>query len=141
MHAHHSAIIRKEPRSTIGRLQAECDRLRDHLKAQWSERKGLVEARGSLDWRRLFGRRAPRDDVCFCPGLPGDDHVSMWRKKGGHPGEIAVWVSQPYPLGGRSLREMNQFAILNNLEFSIGVWPAWHYPGAVLFVEWTARQP
>jgi hypothetical protein len=104
MHAHHGAIIRKEPRLMIGRLEAECDRLRDQLKAQWGEREGLVEAGGSRDWRRLFGQ--PPDDACFCPGLPADDHVSMWRKKDGNPSEIAVWVSQPYPLNGSRLREI-----------------------------------
>jgi len=115
-------------------LRGEMQSLEAALKKLWSERLGLVEMRGgALHWPRLFGKGVPRDGIG--EGLPRDDHVSLWRQGGErHP---CVWVSQPYALAASDLGEMARFAEAHALDFSIATWPAWHYPGSVLFVEWT----
>jgi hypothetical protein len=30
--------------------------------------------------------------------------------------------------------------VRHGLDYRISAWPAWHFPGSVLFVEWTARE-
>jgi hypothetical protein len=111
---------------------AESNRLRAALKAQWAEREGLVEAGGRMTYQRLFGRIGDIGDW----QLPYDDHVSMWRRPTDRGSKISHWISQPYPLSAAALKDMYEAAQRLGLEFSISTWPAWHYPGSVLFVEW-----
>jgi hypothetical protein len=102
------------------------------LKAEWAEREGLVQANGRMTYQRLFGRVGDVSDW----QLPYDDHVSMWRRPTDRGHKISRWISQPYPLSAKALNEMHEAAQRLGLEFSISNWPAWHYPGSVLFVEW-----
>lgn len=107
------------------------------LRLQWATSRGVVVAEGNRDWRRLFGKNSGPIGA----NLPNDDHVTMWRKPTDRGRKISIWVSQPYPLGFDGLREMVDFANRHGLQFKVSTWPAWHYPGSVLFVEWTVHDP
>ena len=63
------------------------------------------------------------------------DHCSLWLKNG----KPHVFVSQPYPGSTSEVAECIAFANENGLVLRIGTWPAWHYPGAVLMMEYFRR--
>ncbi len=118
-----------------GESQATED-LRAALIKEWSEARGVVQANGQHDWRRLFGKTG----VPIGAGLPGDDHVSIWRRPSDHGSKISIWVSQPYGISSDTLRLMTYIADERGLDYKISAWPAWHFPGSVLFFEWTVRE-
>ena len=111
----------------------QTDSLRRALIKNWSECRGGVKRRRSVSsWRWLVGGHAGRYRYQEDYHLPCDDHVSLWSNA-----TTRIWVSQPYP-GRFDPEEMTSFANANGLAFSVSPWPGWHYPGSVLFVEWTA---
>lgn len=116
------------------RVQKE-DAIRESLKRKWANKNELRLARGRAGWWRLLGLRSCFDSrwrPIVLENLPGDDHCSLWLRNG----EPAVWVSQPYPLSSSKIGQMTYVAEQYGLSFEISTWPAWHYPGSVLFVEW-----
>ena len=100
---------------------------REALMATWMQKHGLRPSR-SRDWQRLCGKRRRPGE--WSP-LPGQDHERLFNKDG----RAAVFTFQPYDLGWKTLRALVKTCEAHGLEASIRTWPAWHYPGSVLFVE------
>lgn len=112
-------------------------RLSGNAKAQWSNRYGLKEAKGPCCAMRLLGNKCREFDSntarrgdCECKP-PGSDHASLWRYKT----DPVVYVYQPYGLDGETMEELGDYCRKWGFEANIDTWPAWHYPGRVLFVE------
>jgi hypothetical protein len=120
------AALRELPHDERGRAFAEATA--DEAKALWMEKEGVRES-GSRDWRRLVcGRRKPLWD-----GLPGQDHADLFIKDR----KPHVFTFQPYGLSWFTLVELVEACQHWRLEARIATWPAWHFPGEVLFVEIT----
>jgi hypothetical protein len=104
------------------------------LQERWAQRYQLVQAGGSLSYRRLFGKYASDRVVITANDYPPCcDHTTLWRRKGTPPRFAEVFVTQPY---WYRLEEMVTFAREQGLWFWISVRPAWHYPLGVFFIEW-----
>lgn len=103
---------------------------------QWSLRYGLKEAKDPVCAMRLLGKkcagRYPGDqtDQCACQP-PGSDHETLWSYKN----KPVVYVFQPYGLGGETIEELFAYCQKWGFRTQIDTWPAWHYPGHILFVE------
>ncbi len=86
----------------------------------------------------LIGKRCYRildSDACF---PPGHDHSSLW----GRDGKPLVFLSQPYPIGNDTIVESVAFCQRLGLSMAISTWPSFHFPGAVLSVEyWNPNGP
>ncbi len=106
--------------------EATSDIFRNDLKKQGYKRSNAIP---SIEW--LVGKRKPRYDRGTRP--PGDDHSSIWTKDR----KPILYLSQPYNLGERLLKEMVEFAEKWGLEFWIRTWPSFHFPGHVLSVWWS----
>ena len=110
------------------RKQARCDELQRLLTEQWAQKYRLKQSRGRRDWKRLVWRQSGD----FMEPLPGDDHTSLWYRDG----KAAVYISQPYGIAAETLAKMQEACRVHGLAFDVSTWPAWHYPGSVLFVTW-----
>lgn len=110
------------------------------LKRQWADGSGLIEVHPgeeSAHWMQLLGLPPPAEhDAAWFVPLPGDDHITIWRRASDIALAISRWGSQPYHLDDGTVREMLRYARKFGLEFTISTSPGWHYPGRVLFVEW-----
>jgi hypothetical protein len=110
------------------------------LKARWAEaRYGLKESkRTPYCVCRLLGKRTCRyygsSECAHSP--PGVDHPSLWL----FGGKATTFVFQPYGLTTRNILLLGEFCRDRQLSVVIDTWPAWHYPGNVLFVEITIER-
>ena len=114
------------------------EEMKSRLESAWAAYYGLIEAGGDRSWDRLVGKLHTRR--CWDRDLdypPNSDHTSLWRIKGQHSRFAQVFVSQPYGYE-HNLEAMKTFATKKNLWFWVSKRPAWHYPGSVDFVEWSA---
>lgn len=103
---------------------------REALKKKWLETRGVKESKArSTNGLKFLNRAIP--DQWF----PASDHVTYYNKDG-KPFSV---VSQPYGTSNRPIAEAAEFAKKYDLEFEISAWPAWHYPGAVIFIEWRKK--
>ncbi|HSG05838.1 MAG TPA: hypothetical protein VLB09_05530, partial [Nitrospiria bacterium] len=68
--------------------------------------------------------------------MPGDDHVTQWRKK--ENGGLR-WVSQPYYLELGDLKKMVDHAEKHDLFVRIDPRFSWHFPGYTMQVVWRKR--
>jgi hypothetical protein len=113
------------------------DWMQPNLRERWAHRYGLVETRGYITWKRLFGKTNIR--TCWDESVdypPCCDHTTLWRapiKRGANPHFAEVFVTQPYEY---NLDKMVAFAKNAGLQFWISEWPAWHSPRGVFFIEW-----
>lgn len=96
----------------------------------WARMNGLKLSQGHACINRLMGKR--------CTGWPDRDcrppmadHCSLWNKNG----KPEVYVTQPYPQATSELEQLFGFCKERNLHVTVGTWPSWHFPGAVLTVE------
>jgi hypothetical protein len=81
---------------------------------------------------RLLGKRC-KSGTCDSPrSIPAADHCSEWKKDG----KTFIIVSQPYGLSYDSLKETVAFCEENGLEAEVRSGPSWHFPGAVLTIEY-----
>jgi len=106
------------------------------LMKTWASHHGLKLHKGNRNWAALVKPpyKKPKTPMQDHYG-PGDDHCSLWYKDG----KPYCWVSQPYGLRPNDLLRMMAHANLYGLDFTIGSWPAWYYPGRVLFVVWKRK--
>lgn len=131
------AMMRLVERFDSHKVEKAFFRLAGDPKKQWADRYGLKEAKGPVCAMRLLGRKCREFDSktgsfgkCECKP-PGSDHASLWRYKT----NPAVYVFQPYGLSGDTMNELGDYCRKWGLKAGINTWPAWHYPGRVLFVE------
>lgn len=125
----------------MGKIIPAEDQKWDAEKAQkaWRETRGVKESRGHLCITRLLGRRCQigrfygeaMEHQCLPPGA---DHYSLWIDKKTKRPEI--FVSQPYHFYEITAERTVEFCKKFGLKFTIKTWPAWHYPGHVLFIEY-----
>ena len=109
--------------------------LQECLQERWTQRYGLVQAGGSLSYRRLFGKHTSNWVIVTAADYPPCcDHTTMWRRKGQPSRFIEVLVTQPYSY---DLEKMLEFVKEQGLWFWISERPAWHFPRRVCFIEWT----
>lgn len=106
-------------------------------KKKWAGNYGLKEAKGPVCAMRLLGKRCAefnsntgRFGSCACKP-PASDHASLWTYKG----KPAVYVFQPYGLSGDSMEELVDYCRQWKLTSDVSEYPAWHYPGHILFVQ------
>jgi hypothetical protein len=84
-------------------------------------------------WPRLLGKRLSR--LQFQSRLPFDDHVEMWRSKGG----FLRYVSHSYArLGVEHIRELIEICEKHGLEIEVSAL-SWYYPGDTLRIEWRRK--
>jgi hypothetical protein len=108
---------------------------RDEIMTLWARQHRLKLTNGNHYWARLVGRRSTDDGSNVPQNLPGDDHCSLWNADG----KPFCYVSQPYSLSTRDVAEMAEACASYGLDVQITTYPAWHYPGSVLFIVWTRR--
>lgn len=99
----------------------------------YKKRNGLkADGSGHVCIHRLKGQRCP-SEKCYSPTcIPGQDHVSEWKKDG----KSYVIVSQPYAFSYETMKETIEFCESNGLRADISSTPSWHFPGAVVTVEY-----
>lgn len=92
---------------------------------------------GHVCFHRLKGQRCPDEECCSPTCIPGSDHVSEWKKDG----ETYVIVSQPYSLSYETMKETVAFCEAHDLKADISGSPSWHFPAAVITVEYKRMKP
>ena len=97
-------------------------------KKDYLKNRGLKPTNGRVSFGRLIGRGKHYNTV-FNESWMG--HVSLLIKDG-HP---EVFISQPYHLNNGELKQLIATCDEFGLDVSVGTWPSWHFPGAVLTVE------
>ena|SRR3990167_8023329 len=102
-------------------------------KTAWAKREGVKESKTRGKGLAFLNKKIPHDyhDLSF----PAADHVSYWNKNG----KPFCIVSQPYQISSGEMHSAANLCEKYGLQFSIVTWPAWHYPNAVLFMEWRKR--
>jgi hypothetical protein len=98
---------------------------------EWAKRRKLTRSRGAVCAMRLLGRKC-RDDgrrECACRP-PGTDHPTLWNFRN----KPAVYVSQPYYLEWKDVSGLASYCETWKLSIVIDTYPAWHFPGRILFV-------
>ena len=105
---------------------------REKIKMELAARHGLREsdAGQNLDF---LDRKRSYDGKGYPHWL---DHISFWNK-GGKPYAV---VGQPYSLSGEDMADILKNCNERGLEFCLKTWPAWHYPGHVLFIEFRKKE-
>jgi len=129
------AVLKKlaEDESLDSAHRAYAEAVWEQCKKQYISKHGLKPSGGHPCVSRLIGRRCsalPGGGSSPCR-IPGWDHMSLWLKDG----KPEVYVSQPYNLSLNEMRELVRFCDEYGLTTSVGMWPAWHFPGGVLMVE------
>jgi hypothetical protein len=77
---------------------------------------------------------------------PESDHASLWRIPSAPSfrslsAYAEVLVTQPFMSPSSFMVDkMEAFAAKRDLCFWISTWPAWHFPGHALFVEWASMK-
>ena len=109
--------------------------LRGDPMKSWASKYGLKEARGPVCAMRLLGKKCSRvvdyrEENCACQP-PGPDHETLWC----HRGKPVVYVFQPYGLSWSMMEDLISYCQRWGFQMNVDTWPAWHYPGHVLFVE------
>jgi hypothetical protein len=104
----------------------------DRLQAKWAAMYGVKPSSGRCAWQRLLGRRVGplcgREDP-----MPDGDHQELWNLHG----RPIVLVSMPYDL---DIYKLVDWTRDHGLVATVELWPAWHNPGKVLFVEITTPE-
>ena len=98
---------------------------------EWVRSRGVTRNTGSSWWGTLVNGETSEADISNAT-LPGDDHTTLWNIDG----KPAVYVSQPYGLSLDRLKEICAACDQHGLTVEVGAWPAWHFPGSVLHVEY-----
>jgi len=115
----------------------------EKAKKAWAKKHGLKEqTQYPFCVHEITGRKCKHEyrGICSCgPSIdfctpPHGDHESMWLKDG----KPHVFVSQPYGLSHNKLMDILQYCEMAGLELTITSYPAWYYPGHVLFLEFRA---
>jgi hypothetical protein len=100
---------------------------------QYVSREGLKPAGdGHVCIHRLKGERCPNEECDSPTCIPEHDHSSEWKKDG----KSHVIVSQPYHFSYETMKETIEFCDANGLRADISASPSWHFPGAVVTVEY-----
>lgn len=113
-------------------VDAYADAVATRAKEQWAEKRGWEEISPECI-NALWGEACNRPVMSHECTPPGGDHESMWAKDG-FP--VAL-VSQPYGLTWPTIQALTAYCVTRGLEWTVDAWPAWHYPGAVVFVTVT----
>ena len=103
---------------------------RKESKNEWAKRKGLTEYKGSSYLGINFLTRT--QNLWNERNFPAADHISYWNKNG----KPYCIVSQPYHLDDDEMAQAAAVCKAHHLEVSVSTWPAWLYPGSVLFMVW-----
>lgn len=114
-------------------LRAYAEATWEEHQKQYAKKYGLKLSNGRICLARLLGKKCDyHSDHSGIPCRPpGADHDSLWLKDG----KPYVYVSQPYGLSAREMRELVSMCDRHGLEAYASAWPSWHFPGAVLTVE------
>lgn len=123
-----------EAEGTDAAVRAYAEATWERKREGWAAKHGLQQTRGRVCLARLLGKRCGgfgRDVKGIPCQPPGADHCSLWLKEG-HP---EVFVSQPYGLSLKTMRELVALCDCTGLDVLVDTWPAWHFPGRVLMVE------
>ena len=108
-----------------------------YLETEWATQNGLKRSGSFQRWAALVKKPFKKPSEWERGRLlAGDDHCTLWNKDG----KATYWVPQPYGLSFGQIKEMMERAEKYGLEFEIGTFPAWHYPGHVLFIKWSAKR-
>ena len=109
--------------------RAYCEAYSEDLKRTWAKYFGLRETAKNPCRCSLLGKkhRGVSDDRI----PPMADHSSFWNKDG----KPHVLVIQPYPSSVSDIQELAKWCEGSGLQFRIGTWPSWHFPGSVLMIE------
>jgi hypothetical protein len=134
------ALISQEGSDHATRAYGEV--VQDTLLANFAKARGLKRSNGAVCISRLHGKQCALGyqfsnhrtaGGCFPPGT---DHPSLWNKDG----KPYCFVSQPYGLSHRTLREILAYCEANGFEVEIDAQPSWHFPGRVLTVIFTKAE-
>jgi len=87
--------------------------------------------------RRAGGRRCTYKTELRGHGCrpPGCDHANLWRRPNGE----LIYVTEPYGIDLRTLREMIEFADRHGLVFKIDARLSPHFPAATVAAIWRRR--
>jgi hypothetical protein len=133
------ALIAEESLDDAERAYAEA--VEEHRRKVYAKGAGKQSQDSHVCVHRLLGKRCPSrsnyEEMCETQRLPGADHLSEWRKADG----TRRIVSQPYGLAYETLKETVAFCERLGLEAYIDAWPAWHFPGYTLLVEYRKQDP
>lgn len=119
--------------SLRGRAYAQA--VYDETMAAYIKRHDLKPTTG----RQCVCRLISKDGRCHCGGsmiVPGRDHSSLWLKDG----KPFVYVTQPYFMNHKTIKQLLDFCEANGLTLSISADHGWHFPGATLFIEIKRRE-
>lgn len=107
-----------------------------YLRENWSSARGLKISTSSQMWAALVKKPFKKPSYMeYIQNRAGDDHCTLWNKNG----KPHCWVSQPYHFGLQNAKEAIERAEKYGLDFKINTFPAWHYPGHVIFIVWTRK--
>lgn len=131
------ALLEAEGVGMVRRVYAEA--AHEAIMKDFASSKGLKESTGHPCISRLIqgkcgsdGRRVrPLRNNISCRLPCGNDHVSMWLKNG----QPHSYISQPYNLSLRELRELVDFCDTHGLTAEVTAGNSWHFPGASLLLE------
>ena len=104
-------------------------------KHAWAKQHGLVESHKSrYTGLRFLNHKMPAsyDYTRF----PAQDHTHYWNKDG----KPYCVTSQPYHVHDDEMAEAAKLCNLYDLRCCITSYPAWHYPGSVVFMEWRRKE-
>jgi hypothetical protein len=128
IHAHKDEEVRGKP------MGPPTQERRDSLMNAWAVRNGLKICKApSKGWWSLIKppyKKPPQQETWGYE--PGGDHRTLWTKDG----KPYCWVSQPYGLRFEDIQKMVLHATKYGLRFEVNSYPAWHYPGSVVFIIW-----
>lgn len=98
----------------------------------WVKYRKVKKSNSPLDRHKLFSKGRSASTFTNL-----DDHPSIWLRDG----KPTIYVSQPYGLGTEALRELVARCDQLGLDATVNAWPAWHFPGSVVFVTMEKAEP
>ena len=107
---------------------------RRETKDEWAKRECLTEYKGHAYLGINFLTR--KQNSWQENNFPAADHISYWNKNG----KPYCIVSQPYHLDDDEMAQAVALCKAHGLEVTVSTWPAWHYPGSVLFMVWKKQK-